>query len=602
MESIAPNQTVVESVDLFDSCYGRFGDLMSMPWLTGSTWDRPLYALRDLLRQNEPDVVLVTAPIYQTLIEEVYCDGREKNFGHLAFVSDIKEGLPLWLHGSTDLYLVTNGHVLEGLKALGVPEKKIEVTGYPVAPAFARMTKKDHVTDLAKGARPSVLYLINGARKKAPKLLDHFLKHPEWDVTVSVGHDTTLDEMAREKASLAPHHLTVIGQKSLHELIKEHHIIVSRADEEIVGAIAAARCPLIAFPDKKDFTLLRQANASVTAKKPREVIDWLNRAFRDHAKLWSLWRHNLAPLGQPDASLRMAQRILDFEVTISVPVAELHSLPSPRLKRVTRVRVPKKLLLCDLHTHTTWSDGKLSVAEMVDFYGQREFDCLCITDHLCDPKRLLGKLVNFTGLVIPPDQIGEYFADIERQKKRAWEKYDLLLMSGVEFNKDGYTPKTSTHLLGVDLKQPIDPSLNIKELISEIHAQGGLAIASHPHEMKSAWGKNTLYLWENQEEYAPLLDAWEVANRDDIFNPVGLKKMPFIANSDFHKPKHIHSWKTVLYCEKDAEAIKHCIRVNRDVSLTLYRDHRFGWEEQAVPEVKSEPKVIEFEKTLVKRA
>ena len=86
-------------------------------------------------------------------------------------------------------------------------------------------------------------------------------------------------------------------------------------------------------------------------------------------------------------------------------------------------------------------------------------------------------------------------------------------------------------------------------------------------------------MWEHVDEYAPLIDAWEVANRDDIFNPVGLKKLPFIANSDFHKPKHIHSWKTLLYCEKEAEAIKHCIRVNRDVSITLYRDHRFGLDE-----------------------
>src|SRR5262249_48302539 len=139
-----------------------------------------------------------------------------------------------------------------------------------------------------------------------------------------------------------------------------------------------------------------------------------------------------------------------------------------------------------------------------------------------------------------------------------------------------YTPKTSTHLLGIDLHQPIDPSLGLKEIIEKIHAQGGLAVASHPHETKSVWGKDTLYLWEHQDEFAPLLDAWEIANRDDIFNPVGLKRMPFLGSSDFHKPKHIHSWKTVLCCEKNSEAIKECIRANRDVALTLYRDHRFG--------------------------
>ena len=128
-------------------------------------------------------------------------------------------------------------------------------------------------------------------------------------------------------------------------------------------------------------------------------------------------------------------------------------------------------------------------------------------------------------------------------------------MTGIEFNKDGYTRKTSAHLLGIDLKAPIDASLEIPELIAQIHAQGGLAIASHPHIMKSEWGKNTLYFWENQEQYAPLLDAWEIANRNNIFNDVGLKRLPFIANSDFHKPKHIYSWKTLIYCGKNAEAI-----------------------------------------------
>jgi hypothetical protein len=51
-----------------------------------------------------------------------------------------------------------------------------------------------------------------------------------------------------------------------------------------------------------------------------------------------------------------------------------------------------------------------------------------------------------------------------------------------------------------------------------------------------------------------------------------MKRFPFLANSDFHKPKHIYSWKTLLYCEKDAEAIKECIRRNEHVSITLYRE------------------------------
>jgi hypothetical protein len=56
-----------------------------------------------------------------------------------------------------------------------------------------------------------------------------------------------------------------------------------------------------------------------------------------------------------------------------------------------------------------------------------------------------------------------------------------------------------------------------------------------------------------------------------------LRRLPFVANSDFHKPKHIFSWKTVLFCEKDPEAIKECIRVNRNVAITLYRNHHTGF-------------------------
>ena len=230
------------------------------------------------------------------------------------------------------------------------------------------------------------------------------------------------------------------------------------------------------------------------------------------------------------------------------------------------------MLLCDFHIHSNCSDGKLSVPEIVDFYGEHGFDCICITEHLADPSRLLGKLAELANCTLGQEQVAEYFAVIERERQRAWRRYKMLVLTGIEFNKDGYTRKTSAHLLGIDLKAPVDPSLDIPEIIGKIHEQGGLAVASHPHIMKSEWGKNTLYLWENQEKFAPLLDAWEIANRNNIFNDIGLKRLPFIANSDFHKPKHIYSWKTLIYCEKDAEAIKDCVRRNEHVAITLYRD------------------------------
>jgi UDP-N-acetylglucosamine:LPS N-acetylglucosamine transferase/predicted metal-dependent phosphoesterase TrpH len=642
LEHLAPSAVRVEVLDLLDSCYGRFHDLLRHTFEAAVTkaprlWhgfyqllghsqfvegqidglSRLRNTLRDVLRTTQPDVVVSTCPIYSFLIDEIYRDGRERDFSLISLVTEASVSDSPWPRTSSDFFAVANDNAAHVLTASGVPEAKVCVFGFPVQ--FREKREKiAPLPDLTAGGRPRILYLINSARKKVPKVLDRLLEHTGWDVTVCVGQDTELDEMARAKALTAPERMQVIGHaRRMPQLLREHHIVISRAQAGVVQEAIAARCPMVvnklgSGQEEGNFALLREANAGVLAEKPKDIVDWLERAFNEQGRLLDLWRQNLEPLGRPDSALNLAKFILEQAATASgVPVPKLRALPAPlsdgngRGRKILR-HMPKKLLLCDLHTHTTWSDGKLSIAEMVDFYGQRGFDCLCITDHLCDPKRLIGKLVNLTGLVIPPGEIEAYFEDIEREKKRAWSKYDLLLLSGVEFNKDGYTPKTSTHLLGVDLKQPIDPSLDIKELIAQIHAQGALAIASHPHEMKSEWGKNTLYLWEHVDEYAPLIDVWEVANRDDIFNPIGLKKLPFVANSDFHKPKHIHSWKTLLYCEKEAEAIKHCIRVNRDVSITLYRDHRFALDEHEqplVPGLEKGAELVEFagEPPLVKR-
>jgi hypothetical protein len=61
-------------------------------------------------------------------------------------------------------------------------------------------------------------------------------------------------------------------------------------------------------------------------------------------------------------------------------------------------------------------------------------------------------------------------------------------------------------------------------------------------------------------------------NRDDLFSVTSLKHYPYVANSAFHKPKHLYSWKTLLRCAKNWPAIAAALRANVDVALTLYRN------------------------------
>ena len=69
-----------------------------------------------------------------------------------------------------------------------------------------------------------------------------------------------------------------------------------------------------------------------------------------------------------------------------------------------------------------------------------------------------------------------------------------------------------------------------------------------------------------------LVDVWEAAIRDDLFSVTSLKHYPYIANSDFHKPKHLYSWKTLVRDEKDWPSVKNALRANVDIALTLFRN------------------------------
>ena len=112
-----------------------------------------------------------------------------------------------------------------------------------------------------------------------------------------------------------------------------------------------------------------------------------------------------------------------------------------------------------------------------------------------------------------------------------------------------------------------------ESILREIRRQGALSIACHPHHRTTRRIEvSTCYLWDNRDTLADLVDVWEAANRDDLFSVTSLKHYPYVANSDFHKPKHLYAWKTLLRCDKSREEVKEALRRNVDVALTLFRD------------------------------
>jgi len=622
---LASDDFKVEILDLLEISYGRLNQLVRTTyakvidyapsvwngiyeWLDGARWPHPdgavgLFRLRehlsDILKSTEPDCVITTYPLYAPLIQLLYQDHSERPFRLISVVTDSITAHSMWWRSPCDYWVVSNDATAEVLRAGGVPADRVKALGFPVSPRFSDLRSRFLESPETAAVR-RLLLVVNHNKKKAARTVEELLELPRVHLTVTVGRDAELKSELAEATRNHSDRVTLLGWTNIMpRLLVESHLLITKAGGAIIQEALAARCPMIinhVIPGQEEGNarLVTESGYGAVAEHRKHVAGLVEEAFAHHGLRWHQWRKNLERDSKPDGAIRLAELVnkvchendeerqrqpLFGAKRQAVGLAEPSTEDDPDFI-VTRRSVPQTRehppLLCDLHTHTTYSGGSLSVSELVDFYGRRGFDCVCITDHLADPRRLLGKLVRLTNLVLSPNQLDEYFEVIARERRRAWHKYSMLLMTGIEFNKDGLTPKSSAHLLGIDLQSPINPGLDLEATITEIHRQSGLAVASHPHVMKTDWGKNTLYLWENQDKYASIIDAWEIANRNNIFSPVSLKRLPFLANSDFHKPKHIESWKSILRCEKHPDAIKACIRDNRNVSITLYRDEAVG--------------------------
>jgi predicted metal-dependent phosphoesterase TrpH len=229
------------------------------------------------------------------------------------------------------------------------------------------------------------------------------------------------------------------------------------------------------------------------------------------------------------------------------------------------------MMLCDFHIHTTFSDGSLDLGKTVDLFGQAGFDAIAITDHVVNGDNAIGKVTRRLNLSVRGDNFGEYMAAVREEADRAWNKYQMLVIPGIEISKNYISTDRSAHLLLLDIKEFVPACLDYEDIFLEAKSQNALTVACHPHHTPDLLNKDTLFLWNNRDKYAKYIDAWEIANRDDVFNVISLKKYNYIANSDFHKARHLYSWKTLLNCEKNVEAVKNCIRHNKGVAITLFR-------------------------------
>ena len=240
-------------------------------------------------------------------------------------------------------------------------------------------------------------------------------------------------------------------------------------------------------------------------------------------------------------------------------------------------------LLCDFHVHTSWSDGRLTLGDTVDLYGRTgRFDVIAITDHILMKRDVLARVGRMAALgrrrfSVGADDFAAYLEDVQRHAERARREYGMLVLPGAEVTQNRLRGRLNSHIIALGLSEWISADQSADAILHEIRRQGALSIACHPHHRTTRRIEiSTSYLWDHRKRLADLVDVWEAANRDDLFSVTSLKHYPYVANSDFHKPRHLHSWKTLLRCEKSWPSIRSTLKANVDVAVMLFRKDQWA--------------------------
>ena len=144
-------------------------------------------------------------------------------------------------------------------------------------------------------------------------------------------------------------------------------------------------------------------------------------------------------------------------------------------------------LLCDFHVHTQWSDGRLSLREVVDLYGRtRRFDVIAITDHILMKRDMLARAGRLLSLgrrqfSVTDDRFEAYLEDIATEAVRARRLYDLLVLPGAEVTQNHIRSKKNSHIVALNISEFISADQPAEDILRAIRRQGALSIACHPH-------------------------------------------------------------------------------------------------------------------------
>ena len=313
------DKLVREAPELYKLGY-EVGDTQVVSSLVKGSFTVMLFkALREIIHQKQPDVIICTHSSYQDGLSALF-DLEKMHIPVLTVVTDLATVTRLWFHPVADLCLVPTQTVYNLAMEAGLSAEKVKIVGIPVRPELIKGNQDRTAIRRSMGWREDLFTVLAVGSKRVEHLYDalHFLNHSGFplQLVIAAGGD---EEFYRRCQETDWHVETYVYDfvTDMGTFLRAADGVLGKAGGLTVSEALACGLPMIlvdVIPGQEtgnaDYVVA--GDAGVLANNPTEVLEamahWLEKDqfhYRQQAE-------NARRLGRPRAAYDAAELTWDL--------------------------------------------------------------------------------------------------------------------------------------------------------------------------------------------------------------------------------------------------------------------------------------------------
>lgn len=293
-------------------------------------------ALRDCFRRNEPDLIVVTNPMYTAALGPVFFFER-KRVPVIVTVTDLASVHQIWFSDEADLTVVPTEAVRDLALGAGLAASGVEVLGIPVHPRIAAAAEDPRALRAELGwERDSFAVLAVGSHRvaKLPEIL-RALNHSGLPIQIAAVAGGDEGMLARLQAEEWHRPTKLYGfVRNMPQLLRASDLVLTKAGGLIVTESLAAGRPLLLvdmLPGQEvgNAEYVVNGGAGEMTTEPLACLETLCHWLADGGKILGERRARAAALGRPRSALDIAERA--WELAARGPVRRDSLLAGSRI-------------------------------------------------------------------------------------------------------------------------------------------------------------------------------------------------------------------------------------------------------------------------------